>query len=210
MNLLESIDNYREYLELERQLARATVVAYLKDIRALADAIGDIDVAAITRDHIRQYMRDMKQKGKARATIQRHIWGFGTFFRWARYEKLRPDSSPTDGIVLPKKKTVERAYLTEAQLRIFAETPTSGLHAARNRAAWRLLAFLGLRRGEVINLRVEDVMLSQRLLILRDTKDGSDAQVHIPDEIVQDLEAAIAGRTSGYLCPATEGGGMAW
>lgn len=206
MNLLQSIDGYRQYLELERQLARATIVAYLRDIRSLAAAVGDIDVAAVERDHIRQYMREMKMQGRARATIQRYIWSLGTFFKWARYEGLRVDASPTDGIVLPKKKQAERAYLSESQLRTFAETPTTGDNAIRDRAAWRMLAFLGLRRGEIQHLRVEDVNIEQRLIILRDTKDGHDAQVIIPDEIVPDLTAAIAGRASGYVCPAHGGG----
>lgn len=206
MNLLDAIDDYRQYLELERQLARATIVAYLRDVRSLAAAVGNVDIVTVSRDHIRRYMREMKMQGRARATIQRYIWSLGTFFKWARYEKIRSDSSPTDGIVLPKKKQAERAYLSEAQLRTFAETPTVGNHAARDRAAWRMLAFLGLRRGEVQHLRIEDVNIAGRLIILRDTKDGHDAQVIIPDEIVPDLEAAIGGRTSGYVCPAPSGG----
>lgn len=209
MNLLDTIAPYEQYLRFERQLAKDTIRAYLKDIKDFASVVGDLDVSTVERDHLRAYMRHMKEKqGRARATIQRRIWGFGTFFRWAKYEKLRSDSSPTEGVVLPKKKQTERPYLTEAQLRTFAETPTTGNHAARDRAAWRMLAFLGLRRGEIIGLRVEDIHLDQRLIILRDTKDGNDARVDIPDAIVPDLQAAIAGRKEGYVCAAPEGG--AW
>jgi integrase/recombinase XerC len=205
MNLLQSIDGYEQYLRLERQLSKATIRAYLGDIKDLARWGGDVPVQTVERDHLRGYIRHMKEAGRARATIQRRCWGFATFFKWARYERL-VTALPTDGLILPRKKKTEHTYLSESQMWTFVDTVTTGKHALRDRAAWRLLAFLGLRRGEVIGLRVEDVRLDDRIIILRDTKDGSDAQVNIPDAIVNDLKAAIAGRAAGYVCAAPEGG----
>src|SRR5690606_37406247 len=131
----------------------------------------------ITRDDLRRYMRHMVGQSRARATIRRTMQSFGTYFKWLKYEGHREDVA-TDGLVIPKRKNTQAVYLTEEQLRVFAETPPPMYKAClpeRDRAAWRLLDFLGLRRGEIMGLRIEDVRFDTQQIILRDTKDGHDA-----------------------------------
>lgn len=208
MNLSEASVPYRAYLEGERLLKPDTVRAYILDIRDLVRVVGDVSVATIGRGELRKYMRWMTDMGRARATIQRRMWGFGTFFKWACYDGLRTDD-PTDGLVLPRKKVVERAYLSEDEFRVFTETAPPNYPFAmheRDRAAWRLMAFCGLRRGELLGLRVEDIRLDDRLLIIRDTKDGNDHTVYMPVDVVEDVRAAMSNRSSGYLLTGWEGG----
>jgi integrase/recombinase XerD len=208
VNILDTLPSYREYLGMERQLRPETIRAYIRDLRGLHKFTDGADVTVITRDDLRRHMRHMNSEGRARATIRRTMQSFGTYFKWLKYESHRADVA-TDGLIIPKRKNVQAVYLTEDQLRVFAETyPPMYKNAIpeRDRAAWRLLAFLGLRRGEILGLRIEDVRFDTQQIILRDTKDGHDAALPMPDAIVNDLAAAVGRRTEGWLCPAWEGG----
>lgn len=75
MNLTEATVPYRIYLEAERQLKANTVRAYLLDVLDFARVVGDMPVGLVSRDELRSYMRHMKEIGRARATIQRRMWG---------------------------------------------------------------------------------------------------------------------------------------
>lgn len=193
---------------LEKQLKPETIRAYLHDLRGLHSFVQAAQAVSIQRDDLRRYMRAMAADGAARATIRRKMQGYATYFKWLKYESIRPDVA-TDGLVIPKRHQREAAYLSVEQLQKFADSPIPDYKfciPARDRAAWRLLAFLGLRRSEIINLKIEDVHLNDRQLILRDTKDGHDAALHIPDAIIPDLVAAIGERVEGYVCPGYHGG----
>lgn len=208
MNIDDTMSAYLDYLKLERQLAAQTLSGYRKDLRQLDAFLNHPDITTITRDDLRRYMRAMTSDGKARATVRRRMQGYATYFKWLKYEGHRADVA-TEGLIIPKRKQKEAVYLTVQQLQTFADTypPTYNYCIPeRDRAAWRLLAFLGLRRSEIFNLRVEDVRFSEGQLTLRDTKDGNDASLHIPDAIVDDLRAAIGDRTEGYVCPGWGGG----
>jgi len=80
---------------------------------------------------------------------------------------------------------------------------------------WRNLfataVYTGLRKGELLGLRVEDVHLERQLLHVchsydQPTKSGKERYVPIPDELIPFLRAQLAKCKSVYLFPSLEGG----
>lgn len=71
-----------------------------------------------------------------------------------------------------------------------------------------IMAFTGMRPGEVAKLRVEDVDFGRSCFTVRDTKTNDDRIVPIPPNISKDLLAWTTARQKGYLFPSTRPNGI--
>jgi site-specific recombinase XerD len=200
MIIPDTLSKYREYLHFERLLAAQTIVAYTKDLNALhAWFKGHVEL--ISRDVLREYMQHLAKSGAARATIRRKMQGMSTYFKWLEMEGII-QKIPTDNLTVPRRKRSEPKFLTLEQLEAFVNTepPIYRFHNAdRDRCAFRVLAWLGLRRAELLSLKVQDIKLTERILIVRAGKGGNDRPMPIPDKLVGDLEKVIGNRGEGWL-----------
>ena len=193
------LPRYEQFLRFELQRADATVSAYLSDLRGLDSAI-DKPVEQIVKNDLRAYMRALGTRGISRSTVRRKVNGMSTFWKWLIDEGYI-DWNVTSGIVLPKRERKFARWLSEAELRRFVETPDAD---PRNTLAWKLLAWLGLRRDELRRLRVGDVSVSDRLITVRSAKGQKDRVLPIPAALEDDLAEAQADgwRDAGmYLLP---------
>lgn len=196
------LPDYERFLRHELQRADATVTGYLSDLRGLSAAL-NMPVESIGKNDLRRYMRQRGEQGITRATVRRSIGGLSTFWKWMIDEGYVTVNA-TSGIVLPKPERKFARWLTEAELHRFVATDDPN---SRNALAWKLLAWLGLRRNELRRLKVGDVSLSDLLLVVRNTKGKEDRILPIPRALVFALNNAIHGRTEGaYLLPGARGG----
>lgn len=182
MNLESAKPLYREYLEHERKLATATVRAYLSDIDRLIGHVGAIAVDRITLDMLRAHIREMSKEGLAAATIRRRINALRTFYGWMLLSGyIKEDISRR--LISPRKERKQPVWLSEDELRRFAnvDSPQSIM--------WKLLAFLGLRRSELLGLSWENIRLDEKNIILRDTKSKQDRILPIPSKLLEALRA---------------------
>lgn len=199
------LTDYRAYLEHERRLRPQTVKAYILDLEQLSEWAGRPLVTLTTSD-VRAYMRHMSKRGLSTATIRRRVYGFTTFWEWLRLEG-HDVNVITDGLNLPKLRRPAPRWLSVEQLRTFATTPAPGRGrlAERNTLAMQCLAWFGLRRGELLAVRVEDVRLDTCEIVVRDTKNGEDRILHIPPALWPSLREYIGARRLGLLFPSSTG-----
>lgn len=198
------LPRYEQFLRFELQRADSTVIAYLSDLRALNSAV-DKPVEQIVKNDLREYMRRLGKRGISRSTVRRKINGMSTFWKWLMDEGY-VERNATAGIVLPKREAKFARWLSEAELRRFVETPDAD---PRNALAWKLLAWLGLRRDELRRLRVGDVSLDDGLIVVRNAKGQKDRVLPIPDALKDDLSTAQADGwrdADMYLLPGDQGG----
>lgn len=208
MNTIPSLlTDYREYLEHERQVAKATVTAYLSDLRTL-EAFVQKPVEEMGMDDLRAFMRHMSKNGIRTATIHRKIAGFTTFWKWLKLQHV-VDEVITERIRLPRLQQKAPTWLTVEELERFINTPAQGSTwwvRLRNGLAWKTLAWFGLRRGELLNLRIGDVRLSDKLIVIRETKGKRDRVLPIPSQLLPDLERLMTKREEGdYLFSSVNG-----
>lgn len=183
--LSEVQPDYRRYLEHERRFAKQTVAAYLGDVRTLIETLGDLEVSTIQQSDVRAHMRHLSERGYKQRTIERRVYGLSTFFAWLKLEKLI-QIAPTEGIRIPRRPRPLPTWLTESELRRFAETPDT---VPRNDLAWKLLAWLGLRRGELLALKAQDVRLEDGVIIIRNGKGNRDRHMPVPAILAPALRA---------------------
>lgn len=193
--ITELLPSYHEYMVHERALAPATVRAYYRDLVKLAD-FTTLSVEDIHRDELRRYMRELSKRGLAPATIRRMFHGYGTFWRWLMLEHIVSESA-TVGLNLPRLNKTTPRWLSEEELRRFANTPARSRRkklAFRNMVAWKTLAWLGLRRQELLNLKVANVQLVDRVVVIRNTKSKRDRVLGLPGELHGLLESLCEGK----------------
>ncbi len=183
--LADLIPRYVEYLQDERQLAKATIYAYRSDARAFARRF-DQPVETVTRDDLRLYMRELKVMGYKATTIRRVFHGFGTLWAWLYVEKLVPDIA-TQHLILPRKNVSMPRWLSKDELTAFLAPCYRNDQELRLRASWLFLARTGVRPSELRALRVRDINTAEWIVIIRNTKSRVDRSLPIVDEFLQDL-----------------------
>ena len=207
--ILSLVSEYEDYLKHERRVAPSTVVAYLSDLKQLGQAITQ-DVADIKLNDLRTYQSSLGKRGFKNATITRKFDGFRTFWKWMQMEKYVDDNIP-ELIRLPRRNRRVPKWLSEADLTRFANTPIEPYRAysdpLREGLAWKTFAWLGLRRAELLNLRIRDVQLEDGTLTIRHSKGDRDRVLPLPDALKPGYQALVAGRAPedyvfvGYRSP---------
>jgi integrase/recombinase XerD len=172
--LISLLPAYRDYLELERALRPQTVKAYTHDIVRLHAFIGDKPVPDITLGDLRGHIRNMASEGLSTETIRRRIHSLNTFYKWLMLEGLASEQISSK-LHLPKRVRKQPTWLSDVEIRTFANTPS------RLSIAWQILAWFGLRRSELLKLDWRDVRLNDGIIIVRDTKSRDDRVMPIPD-----------------------------
>lgn len=153
----------------ERALAaqnksRGTIIAYLEAVRQLGAFLAaqgmPTDPAHIRREHIEAFIADLLARYKP-ATAANRYRSLHVFFEWLREEgEIR--ESPMARMKPPRVPEPQTPVLTEEQLRALLRT-CDGRDFLSRRDAAILYLFIdtGMRRGELLGLRVEDLHLKR-------------------------------------------------
>lgn len=83
--LIHFISEYMEYLEIERGLAKNTILAYRTDLYALSDFISQFNLKSadeIQRIHLNMYIKNLYDLKYTPRTITREIASIKGFFKW--------------------------------------------------------------------------------------------------------------------------------
>ncbi|HZW68660.1 MAG TPA: site-specific tyrosine recombinase XerD [Pseudogracilibacillus sp.] len=160
--LTHVLEEYIQYLQIERGLSDNTLTAYKRDLTQYQEFIKEInlrDWEAVERHHIIQFLALLKGENKSPATISRMISSIRSFHQFMLNDQVvRTDVSlhiemPKQGRSLPDVLSVEEI---EQLLSIEGEEPLK----VRNKAMLELLYATGLRVSELIELDMNDVHLT--------------------------------------------------
>jgi len=156
------VDNFLNYLLLERGLAENTLVSYrldLSDFSAFCKKERLEPLSQAARQAIILYLLKLKREGRAAATISRRLAALRTFYRFLLNEGLLPQDptnnleSPRVGERLPQVLSIAEVESLLNQPRV---TDPAGL---RDKAMLELLYATGIRVSELISLDLDQVNL---------------------------------------------------
>ncbi len=155
-------DFIREFLV--QFLSEDTKTAYIKDLKFFFDFLrsGEVHVSHpgdIQSYHFQIYRDHLLEKGLASATINRRLVCVRSFMKWAIAAKLI-DHNPLDTVKLPKVQTESPtvAFDDHEVLRMI-DAPDVSTHKGRtHRLIMVMLFHLGLRRSELTNMRLHQIV----------------------------------------------------
>lgn len=158
----ELIQEYLNYIAVERGLAKNTIAAYARDLRQFAAYMQEqgVDGAGAVNPHtIVDYLNALQKKKMGPASIARKLAAVKSFCHYAYRERhVRLDPSVTiDSPKLPQRLP---KVLSPAEIERLLEQPGTACPASlRDKAMLELLYATGLRVSELVSLTLPDLNL---------------------------------------------------
>ena len=209
------VDQYLQYILVEKGLAAQTIAAYSRDLvryirflrKSHIDKIQDADTAIILR-----YLIHLRNCGLGTTSRARHLVTIRGFYRFLVQEKYI-SSNHAKVVDLPKRQISLPDVLSVAEVRKLLEAPETVTPAGhRDAAMLELLYAAGLRVSELINLKRLDVNLEACFLRVtgkgaqeRVVPFGSYAKQRLDSYIELGRPRLLKERISAYLLVARAG-----
>lgn len=162
-----ALEGFRDYLALEAGHSPHTVDNYLRDLRRLVRHLvggGVVRPADATRSHLREFVFALKDAGLSPATIRRQVSATHTYFAFLMGEGAVTDD-PSDRLEVPRRGRKLPSVLTVGEIEaMLSAPPLEDPLAWRDRALLELGYGAGLRVSEICGIRLEDLLLGDRLV----------------------------------------------
>lgn len=162
MNAL--LENFLDYISLERGLSINTRKAYADDIRQFLDELtlkGVTSLSQVSRKQVLDHLMAMKAKGMSTNSISRHLVSIKVFFRYLQQEGML-DRNVTDTMDSPKLWKILPDTLSEKEVDLLLSAPDMNKPlGVRDRAILELFYASGLRVSELANLQLADLHLEE-------------------------------------------------
>jgi integrase len=161
---------YRKHLEaLGRK--RSTLAAVEMVLRVWIEPhLGGRALESVRSEDVEDMMRAMSADGVGAKSIRNYIGTLSALYRYAMHPRRRwATSNPCDMIDLPPLAiSDEIRFLTTVEVDALASAAVAGDHQALDRVLYLTAAMTGLRQGELIALRWQDVdWAAQRVRVRR-------------------------------------------
>lgn len=155
------------FMDEEKGLTRNTLESYERDLTQFLEFVDEREISSlkqINRSHILLYLRELKQKGRAAATVTRKTVSIRSFFQYLLRESM-VDQDPSLQMETPKLVKKAPQVLTVEEIDLLLSAPeTSGTQGIRDKAMLELLYATGMKVSEIVSLDIQNVYTDLRYL----------------------------------------------
>ena len=197
-NLQAHIKNYLDFCQYQKRLDEKTLKAYRIDLNQFSALIPLTDISSVTPATLENYIATLHQEYKPKS-VKRKIASLKAFFHFLEYKEI-VDRNPfnrvqvkfREPVTLPKTiplYTVEIFLSTIYKQRTYAKTNYQKRTALRDAAVIELLFATGMRISELCSLKMNDVNLYDRTILIFG-KGSKERRIQIGnDDVLKTLEA---------------------
>lgn len=173
--LKDQIRGFLQYLRYNRNVSPHTLRAYDTDLHQLLTSLAahgrirpsDVPTVRFNTDGVRAFLGELNERGNSSASAARRLAAFRTFARYLVREGLIGDD-PTALIGAPRQQRGLPEHLGADETTKLLDAPDVSTPAGRrDRAILELFYASGLRLSELVDLDLEDVNLSGRIVRVR-------------------------------------------
>lgn len=187
--LLPTIKLYVRYLRLERNLSPNTIEAYRNDLAHLEAFMmrNNLKLENVTLEQLHTFAASLHEYGITPRSQARVLSGVRSFFRFLVLDGV-VESDPTELLEWPSLPEHLPVVLTLEEIdRIEDSIDLSKAEGARNRAIIEVLFSCGLRVSELVNMKLSDLYLEDRVLLVRG-KGSKERLVPVSNKAIADLK----------------------
>lgn len=160
-NAKRYLQEFKLYIEVERNFSKHTVTAYSADILSFLVWLRDRNIEDVTYNTIREYLLYIQQFNYSKTTTARKIASLRTFYRFLYRERVI-ETNPAIGIHSPKRGKSLPEFLTEKEIdQILNKINIDSPAGYRNRTILELLYATGMRISELSSLNFENLNLEE-------------------------------------------------
>lgn len=198
----ELINSYKEHLTIVNRSPKTIKLHLwrLKRFISFLDAYSITDIQDMTQDHILEYQkychyRENRYKRQDSISVQNHyLASIKCFFHWLKQEGYI-SNNPAEEIQYAKEpKRLPQTALTNKEVKQILRQPDTGtIEGYRDRTILEVLYSTGIRKSELINLKIEDIDYEQGFLRVNQGKGNKDRVVPLGKIASQYVENYIKG-----------------
>ena len=166
-----SLASFQNYLSLEKNYSSHTVKAYTRDIQAFESyCLSEFQLANITKveyNLIRSWIVELVGEGLSNRTVNRKISSLIAYYKFlVKIEEIKINPlAKHKSLKTPKK--VEIPFSEQEMNQILQQIEyTDDFEGSRDQLTIELLYTTGIRRAELINLRLKDFNLNTATLLV--------------------------------------------
>lgn len=153
----KEIDNYLQFIRLEKNLSPNTVVAYRCDLEQWEQFLTSdkeaLDVKSVTTGDIRAWMLHLNKQGDSARTMRRKVQAVRSFYKWLMKQGMASDS-PAATVELARipKRLPQLVRTSSMDELLDQEIDETDFVQVRNRLIVMMLYETGMRRAELLDL----------------------------------------------------------
>lgn len=166
-------ESFLQYLAIEKRYSPHTVRSYSNDLGHFFSFLSEEglsdDATLVTSREIRKWISSLLDKENQNkyktVSVHRKISCLRVFFKYLRKQKI-VNTDPLEKVSLPRKSKTLPVFIGEDEISKLIDSFDfpGGFTGIRDRAVIEMLYLTGMRRAELIGLRVQDVDLEERII----------------------------------------------
>lgn len=154
------LDEYMQYMVVEKGVSRNTLEAYSRDLNAhicFLEKAGISDIRHVTSDHVVSFLGEQRKRGLSPVSVNRALAALRGFYKYLLGER-KVSVNPAANIQLAKVWMRLPDILNREEMNRLLSAPGSeNPSAVRDTAMLELLYASGLRVSELISLTTNDI-----------------------------------------------------
>ena len=163
----KALNDFKNYLKIERNLSKNTIESYLFDVKKLINFLKsnntNLNPDQLSESLAKEFIYDISKKVKS-PTQARIVSGLRRFYEYLMLENI-VKNNPIQNIEIPKIGTTLPVTLTVEEIdKIISGIKLTSKTGIRNLAILELLYSCGLRVSELINLKISDLFFKESII----------------------------------------------
>lgn len=165
------LEKYVAYLEFVKGLSQNSVKSYKSDLAEFFSYFENKQFGEITRADIEEFIVNLAKAGNSPASRARKISSIKGIFKWA-FENGIVENDPCYGIAATKVPVKESRVMTREEVAELINCAKAEAYSSGKAEDFRNLAILsfmfssGIRRSEVVEVKISDMNLESNAVII--------------------------------------------
>ena len=199
------VSDFIEYLQFEKRYSLNTVQAYTRDLEQfflyLSTTYSITDVLSVSHIQVRSWLAEFREQGITARSVNRKISTLKSFYKFL-LKKGVIKSSPMAKIISPKNTKRLPAFVNEKNMEHLMNVVefSHDFKGLTDRLIIELFYQTGMRRAELLGLKLLDLSISQRTVKVLG-KGNKERILPLQVELIQLIENYIQERNSHILEP---------
>lgn len=162
------LQNFLDYLKLERNYSSHTIKAYQNDLTAFQEFCSHefevTSLAEVGYPIIRSWILSLSKKGISNLSINRKVSSLKSFFKFL--QKIGEiETNPLIGHkALKVQKKIQVPFSKKEILEVMDAIQGDDFESVRNRLVIEMLYATGIRRTELLHIKVQDIDFSENVI----------------------------------------------
>lgn len=178
MNTTQQLEAFKSYLNY-RRYSKNTIKTYSDALQSFFKFHATENIEQLTIEHLIKFNNEHILKNNYSASYQNQVINAIKLFYRNRFNR----KMEVDFIERPRREKRLPNVLSKSEVKTILDSPINLKH----RAMLSLIYACGLRRSELLNLTLKDVLSDRHLLFIRQSKGKKDRMLPISDKLISML-----------------------